>query len=112
MKVKSEIEVAQSDLTLHDPTDCSLPGSSVHGISQARVLELVAIAFSQQGGKHKRISVRVCRLDGGDPGWAGLVSASGRNHLSQASLLAGGGSWQLCYLLPVDVLPGLHGRPR
>ena len=47
LKVKSESEVAQSCLTLHDPMDSSLPGSSVHGISQARVLEWVAIAFSQ-----------------------------------------------------------------
>ena len=46
MKVKSESEVAQSCLTLRDPTDCSLSGSSVHGIFQARVLEWVAIAFS------------------------------------------------------------------
>ena len=46
MKVKSESEVAQSCLTLSDPMDCSLPGSSVHGIFQARVLEWVAIAFS------------------------------------------------------------------
>ena len=46
MKVKSESQVAQSSLTLHDSMDCSLPGSSVHGISQARVLEWVAIAFS------------------------------------------------------------------
>ena len=38
MKVKSESEVAQSCLTLRDPVDCSPPGSSVHGISQARVL--------------------------------------------------------------------------
>ena len=45
-KVKSESEVAQSCLTLCDPMDCSLPGSSVHGIFQARVLEWVAIAFS------------------------------------------------------------------
>ena len=36
---------SQSCLTLHDPMDCSLPGSSIHGISQARVLEWVAIAF-------------------------------------------------------------------
>ena len=43
MKVKSESEVAQSYLTLRDPTDCSLPGSSVHGIFQARVLEWSAI---------------------------------------------------------------------
>ena len=39
MKVKSESEVAQSCLTLRDPMDCSLPGSFVHGIFQARVLE-------------------------------------------------------------------------
>ena len=47
MKVKSESEVAQSCLTLSDSMDCSLPGSSVHGIFQARVLEWVAIAFSE-----------------------------------------------------------------
>ena len=46
MKVKSESEVAQSCLTLSDPMDCSLPGSSVRGIFQARVLEWGAIAFS------------------------------------------------------------------
>ena len=46
MKVKSESEVAQSCLTLSDPMDCSLPGSSTHGIFQARVLEWGAIAFS------------------------------------------------------------------
>ena len=46
IKVKSESEVAQSCPTLHDPMDCSPPGSSVHGIFQARVLEWVAIAFS------------------------------------------------------------------
>ena len=48
MKVKSESEVAQSCPTLSDPTDCSLPGSSVHGIFQARVLEWGAIAFSDE----------------------------------------------------------------
>jgi len=46
MKGKSESEVAQSCPTPSDPMDCSLPGSSVHGIFQARVLEWVAIAFS------------------------------------------------------------------
>ena len=61
MKVKSEREVAQSCPTLRDPMDCSLPGSSIHGIFQARVLEWGAIAFSvppvgkeqisQDGGK-------------------------------------------------------------
>ena len=52
MKVKSESEVAQSCPTLRDPMDWSLPGSSVHGIFQARVLEWGAVAFS----------VYVCRL--------------------------------------------------
>ena len=47
MKVKSESEVTQSCLTLHNPMDCSLPGSSIHGIFQARVLEWGAIAFSE-----------------------------------------------------------------
>ena len=46
MEVKSESEVAQSCLTLSDPMDCSPPGSSIHGIFQARVLEWGAIAFS------------------------------------------------------------------
>ena len=45
-KVKSESEVAQSCPTLSDPMDCSLPGSSIHGIFQARVLESGAITFS------------------------------------------------------------------
>ena len=45
MKVKTESEVALSCLTLSDPMGCSLPGSSIHGIFQARVLEQVAIAF-------------------------------------------------------------------
>ena len=45
---KSESEVAQSCPTLRDPMDCSLPDSSVHGIFQARVLEWVAIAFSNR----------------------------------------------------------------
>ena len=46
MKVKSESEIAQSCLTPSDPMDCSPPGSSIHGIFQARVLEWGAIAFS------------------------------------------------------------------
>ena len=50
MKVKSKSEVVQSCPTLSDPMDCSLPGSSVHGIFQARVLEWGAIAFSADSG--------------------------------------------------------------
>ena len=48
MKVKSESEVAQLCPTLRDPMDCSLPGSSIHGIFQARVLEWGAIARSEE----------------------------------------------------------------
>ena len=44
---ESESEVAQSCLTLCDPMDCSLPGSSVHGIFQARILEWVTISLSK-----------------------------------------------------------------
>ena len=47
-KVKSENEVTQSCPTLSDPMDCSLPGSSIHGICQARVLEWGAIVFSEK----------------------------------------------------------------
>ena len=63
MKVKSESEVVQSCLTLTDPMDCSLPGSSIHGTLQARVLEWVAIAFSMgtrhslKSGKPKQLSL-------------------------------------------------------
>ena len=48
MKVKSEREVAQSCLTLRNPMDCSLPGSPVHGIFQAKVLEWGAITFCKE----------------------------------------------------------------
>ena len=53
MKVKSESEVSQLCLTLSDPMDCSLPGSSIHGISQARVLEWGATAFNRVAWKNK-----------------------------------------------------------
>ena len=72
MKLKSESEVAQSCLTLCDPMDYSLPGSSVHGIFQARVLEGGAIAFSERaswwGSKKEsekaglKLSVRTTRF--------------------------------------------------
>ena len=57
MKVKSESEVTQSCPTLSDPMDCSLPGSSAHGIFQARVLEWGAIAFSKFGTTYKKDNV-------------------------------------------------------
>ena len=52
MKVKSESEVAQLCPTVSDPMDCSLPGSSIHGIFQARVLEWGAIAFSNNEAEY------------------------------------------------------------
>ena len=60
---ESESEVAQSCLTLYDPMDCSLPGSSVHGILQARVLEWVAISFSR-GSSWPRVWTRVSCIVG------------------------------------------------
>ena len=57
MKVKSERKVAQSCLTLSDPMDCSLPGSSAHGIFQATVLEWGAIAFSDYNGQEPHYSL-------------------------------------------------------
>ena len=65
MKVKSESEVAQSCPTLGDPMDCSPPGSSVHGIFQARVLEWGAIAFSCGAVDHRKTMQnqgKVCAL--------------------------------------------------
>ena len=65
MKVKSESEVTQSCPTLSDPIDCSLLGSSIHGIFQARVLEWGAIAFSdEQYGKVKKIRHQKMRPPG------------------------------------------------
>ena len=59
MKVKSESEVAQSCPTLSDPMDCSLPGSSVHGILQARVLEWGALAFSTDDSSPLLLNVMI-----------------------------------------------------
>ena len=58
MKVKSEIEVAQSCPTLSDPMDCSLPGFSAHGIFQERLLEWGAIAFTEIAFKDGSIKDR------------------------------------------------------
>ena len=60
---ESEIEVAQMCPTLCDPVDCSLPGSSIHGILQARVLEWVAISFSR-GSSRARDQTQVSRIAG------------------------------------------------
>ena len=60
MKVKNESEVAQLCPTLYDPMDWSLPGSSVHGIFQARVLEWGAIAFSDLYLRLSLIILQLC----------------------------------------------------
>ena len=66
MKVKSEREVAQSCPTLSDPMDYSLPGSSIHGIFQARVLEWGAIAFSGSLPRnteiHRGLNNEICEV--------------------------------------------------
>ena len=58
---ESESEVAQSCPTLCDPIDCSLSGSSVHGIFQARVLEWITISFSR-GSSQPRARTQVSRI--------------------------------------------------
>ena len=60
---ESESEVTQPCLTLHDPMDCSLPGSSVHGIFQARILEQVAISFSRRSSQ-PRDRTQISRIVG------------------------------------------------
>ena len=64
-KVKSQSEVAQLCPSLSDPTHCSLPGSSVHGIFQARVLEWVAIAFTLARHNSYLTICRSCLTTGG-----------------------------------------------
>ena len=68
--MKSESEVAQSCLTLSDPIDGSLPGSSVHGIFQATVLEWGAIAFSADS--HKRWLLSQHRKVAPKTDWGGV----------------------------------------
>ena len=60
MKVKSESEVIQSCLSLSDPMDCSLPGSSIHGIFQTRLLEWGGTAFSERKLNTKELMLLKC----------------------------------------------------
>ena len=83
MKVKNESEVAQPCPTLSDLMDCSLPGSSIHGIFQARVLEWGAIAFSI----HNTKSLQLC-LTLWDPMDCSLPDSSVHGIL-QATILTG-----------------------
>ena len=97
MKVKSEREVAQSCLTLRNPMDCSPPGSSVHGIFQARVLEWGAITFSESY-QHILLTPK-----------QGRIMVYGRYSLSEVSEVV-----QSCQTLcdPVDCSPpgsSIHG---
>ena len=64
MKVKSEREVAQLCPTLSDPMDCSLPGSSVHGIFQAKVLEWGPIAFPALAASRQDMEVGLKQFPG------------------------------------------------
>ena len=67
MKVKSQSEVAEPCPTLSDPMDCGPPGSSVHGIFQARVLEWAAIAFS------KKIELGHTKMHPGILEWGAII---------------------------------------
>ena len=82
MKVKNESKVVQSCLTLSDPMDCSLPGSSVHGILQARVLEWVAIV--NQGKlevvKQEMARVNVDILGISELKWTGMGEFNSDDH--------------------------------
>ena len=80
MKGKSESEVTQLCPTLHDLMDCSLPGSSIHWIFQARVLEWVAISFSQSDGGTGKFVLRsrVIIMKAGGRLEAGSLATQGR----------------------------------
>ena len=106
-KVKSESEVTQSCLTLRNPTDCSLPGSSVHGIFQARVLEWGAIAFSKSHGK-KTEKLSFCLQEPG----AGYLPPETRDQATIGSVTGSksqaGGRWKCSWLQSPDLalIPG------
>ena len=76
MKVKSESEDTQSYLNLNDPMDCSLPGSSIHGIFQARVLEWGVIAFSEVQSRSQQIDQ--------SKGWSQTIGAECQFQVSQS----------------------------
>ena len=106
MKVKSQSEAAQLCPTLSNPMACSLPGSSIHGISQARVLEWGAIAFSRAllyspikedcGPSQVELVVKNSPANAGDTGDVGSIPGSGR------SPGGGNGSRYLCLENPMD----------
>ena len=85
-KVKSESEVPQSCPTFRDPMDCSPPGSSVHGIFQARVLEWVAISFSR-GSSHPRDRTHISCLLNRQAGSLPLVQPAAATSLQSCPTL-------------------------
>ena len=101
MKVKSESEVTQSSPTLSDPMDGSLPGSSVHGIFQARVLEWGAIAFSEAASYNPELASPQEAFPGGSEdkestcnvGDSGSTPGSGRPMATHSSILAWRSPW-------------------
>ena len=104
MKVKSEREVPQSCPTLCDPMDCSLPGSSVHGIFQARVLEWGAIVFSVQYGSFSYIaSLAGCLLTLAPPGKPSHHSAAAAKSLQSCPTLCD----PIDGSLPGSAVPGI-----
>ena len=108
MKVKSESEVAQSCLTLSNPTDCSLPGSSVHGIFQAKVLEWDAIAFSEIVWQFlKKLQIELLRQSVQSLSCVQLLATSW-TAARQASLSITN-SWSLLKLMSIElVMPSNH----
>ena len=130
MKVKSESEVTQSCLTLSDPMDCSLPGSSIHGIFQARVLEWVAIAWPNylrwQAEIHRK-TLKFCAWEGrvshthqwllrgrrkgeGGEGWEESLRGlqPPRSHFPHSSV----GKESTCNAGDLGSIPGLGRSPR
>ena len=106
MKVKSESEVAQSCLTSSDPMDCSPPGSSIHGIFQARVLEWGAIGFSTFPGRWMYFRIylflKKTHLYVKTPGIAFPLLVFG-------GVVGGGGCWPLLSAVPVGWRRGGQG---
>ena len=122
MKVKSESGVVQSCRTLSDPIDRSLPGSSIHGIFHARVLEWGAIAFSVIKMR-EALSSKVVRIISSE--WTSQyeekqhcpVLSSREPVLSFIFSLAPGAGWELgerrrVACSPLNLLPPIKGLPQ
>ena len=93
-KAESESEVAQSCPTLCDPVDCSLPGSSVHGIFQARILEWVAISFSRGSSRPRDRTLVSCTAGRRFTVWATREALKKAQELMLLNCGVGGDSWE------------------